>query len=152
MPCRSSGPSSISIWNTDSSGNFLSFSVYSGTSAALEALETSFHQDLNHDGVIGIPAGQAPSVTSSAAVPYSAPVADNHSFAFRPDLGVGSNTQAADTFVPGESPWGTGHHVMAMVPPANDSHFVPGDLANHHDVTWTNAHLADLHTHDFLIR
>ena len=28
----------------------------SGTSTALESLETSFHQDLNGDGVIGIPA------------------------------------------------------------------------------------------------
>ena len=28
----------------------------SGTSAALESLETSFHQDLNGDGVIGVPA------------------------------------------------------------------------------------------------
>ena len=27
----------------------------SGTSAALESLETSFHQDLNGDGVIGVP-------------------------------------------------------------------------------------------------
>ena len=28
----------------------------SGTSTALESLETSFHQDLNGDGVIGVPA------------------------------------------------------------------------------------------------
>ena len=53
------GTQQFSIWNTDSSGNYLSYSVYSGTSAALEALETSFHQDLNGDGVIGIPAATA---------------------------------------------------------------------------------------------
>ena len=94
------GTDQYSIWFTDSSGNVTSYAHYSGTDPALEALETSFHQDLNHDGVIGIPAGQAPSVTSSAAVPYSAPVADNHSFAFRPDLGVGSNPQAATRSCP----------------------------------------------------
>src|SRR5436305_2114796 len=42
---------------------FISFSVYSGTSTALESLETSFHQDLNGDGVIGIPAATGPSET-----------------------------------------------------------------------------------------
>ena len=45
----------FSIWNTDSNGNFLSFTVYSGTSTALETFETSFQQDLNGDGVIGGP-------------------------------------------------------------------------------------------------
>ena len=42
----------FSIWNTNSSGNFVSYNVYSGNSTALESLETSFHQDLNGDGVI----------------------------------------------------------------------------------------------------
>jgi hypothetical protein len=46
------------LWNTDSSGNFLSGSigVVSGSSSALEALEPSFQQDLNNDGLIGPPA------------------------------------------------------------------------------------------------
>ena len=46
-----------SIWSTDSSGNFLSYltGVVSGTSIALEFMETTFHQDLNGDGTIGIP-------------------------------------------------------------------------------------------------
>src|SRR6266404_1737860 len=56
---KNSGTNQFSIWNTDNSGNFLSFSVYSGTSTALESLETSFHQDLNGDGVIGVPAATA---------------------------------------------------------------------------------------------
>ena len=51
---QNSGANQFSIWNTDSSGNFVSYSVYSGASTALESLETSFHQDLNGDGVIGI--------------------------------------------------------------------------------------------------
>ena len=44
------------VWTTDSNGNYVSNIVrrVSGTSAALESLETSFHQDLNGDGQIGI--------------------------------------------------------------------------------------------------
>src|SRR5258706_2276860 len=46
-----------SVWNTDSSGNCVSdtIGIVSGASTALESLETSFHQDLNGDGVIGVP-------------------------------------------------------------------------------------------------
>jgi large repetitive protein len=52
---KNASTNQFSIWNTDSNGNFLSFSVYSGTSTALETLETTFNQDLNGDGQIGIP-------------------------------------------------------------------------------------------------
>src|SRR5258706_9760425 len=46
-----------SVWNTDSSGNCVSdtIGIVSGASTALESLEPSFHQDLNGDGVIGVP-------------------------------------------------------------------------------------------------
>src|SRR6266550_7836367 len=51
------GADQYTVWTTDNSGNYLSsaFNVASGTSAALESFETSFHQDLNGDGVIGPP-------------------------------------------------------------------------------------------------
>ena len=43
------------IWNVDSTGNFLSQgAVLSGISLALESLETTFQQDLNHDLTTGI--------------------------------------------------------------------------------------------------
>jgi serralysin len=44
------------VWNTDSSGNYISniIGAVSGTSPALESIESSFHQDLNGDGVIGL--------------------------------------------------------------------------------------------------
>ena len=44
------------MWTTDNSGNYVSsaFDVASGTSAALESFETSFQQDLNGDGYIGL--------------------------------------------------------------------------------------------------
>ena len=50
------GPISTAVWNTDSSGNYISNpAVVSGTSSRWKSLETSFHQDLNGDGVIGSP-------------------------------------------------------------------------------------------------
>ena len=49
------GADQYGVWNTDSSGNYLSsIGVVSGASTALKSLETSFHQDLNGDGVIGL--------------------------------------------------------------------------------------------------
>ena len=46
-------------WNTDNNGNYVSHvsgltSAVSGTNYALKSLETSFHQDLNGDGQIGL--------------------------------------------------------------------------------------------------
>ncbi len=50
------GADQYTVWNTDSSGNYVSnaIGVVSGSTATLESLETSFHQDLNGDGEIGI--------------------------------------------------------------------------------------------------
>ncbi|WP_156944260.1 Ig-like domain-containing protein [Bradyrhizobium sp. Ec3.3] len=47
----------FAIWNTDSNGNFVSnyLNKVSGTDPALESSESLFHQDLNGDGVIGVP-------------------------------------------------------------------------------------------------
>ena len=50
------GADQYSIWTTDSAGNFISTTqVMSGTNAIIESAETAFHQDLNGDGVIGVP-------------------------------------------------------------------------------------------------
>src|ERR1700687_5692062 len=53
------GADQYTVWNTDTNGNdtINTIGTVSGSSPALEALETSFHQDLNGDGVIGPPAG-----------------------------------------------------------------------------------------------
>ncbi len=50
------GTGQYTVWNTDSNGNYVSniVGVVSGTSAALESIESSFHQDLNGDGTIGL--------------------------------------------------------------------------------------------------
>jgi hypothetical protein len=45
-----------SVWNTDSNGNFISTTAaMSPSNTTLESSETSFHQDLNGDGTIGVP-------------------------------------------------------------------------------------------------
>src|SRR5207253_1490866 len=44
----------FSIWNTDRKSDLKSYAVYAGNSATLKSLETSFHQDLNGDGTIGV--------------------------------------------------------------------------------------------------
>ena len=56
-------------WNTNSNGNFISNAFggnVPGTSLALESLETILHQDLNGDGVIGVPVSSALAQTSSS--------------------------------------------------------------------------------------
>ncbi len=52
------GSDQFTIWNTDSSGNYLSsaFSTALGSSAQLESYEPGFNYDLNGDGTVGIPA------------------------------------------------------------------------------------------------
>ncbi len=49
--------SQYTVWNTDSSGNYISnlIGVVSGSSTTLESFEPIFNQDINGDGVIGIP-------------------------------------------------------------------------------------------------
>ena len=53
---KSTATGLYTVWSTDSSGNFTSnlLSNVPGTSGALESMETTFHQDLNGDGVIGV--------------------------------------------------------------------------------------------------
>jgi hypothetical protein len=52
------GGDAYTVWNTDANGNITSnpIATVSGSSLTLEALEVSFHQDLNGDHVIGLPA------------------------------------------------------------------------------------------------
>ena len=62
------GTNQYGVWYTDSNGNYQSnIGLVSGTSTTFESLETSFQQDLNGDGIIGIP----PSATAPATAPTS---------------------------------------------------------------------------------
>jgi serralysin len=73
------------FWYTDSSGNFVTNPTGAiGNGTTVETYETSFHQDLNGDGVIGVPAhtGPAPTAPMTSTEPSGG-------FNFRPDLGGG---------------------------------------------------------------
>ncbi|CCE01302.1 conserved hypothetical protein [Bradyrhizobium sp. STM 3809] len=54
---KMAGADLYTVWNTDGSGNYTGNAIGAvpGGSAALETLETSFNQDLNNDGTIGVP-------------------------------------------------------------------------------------------------
>jgi Tryptophan-rich Synechocystis species C-terminal domain len=62
------GTNQYSVWRTDSNGNYVSniIGTASATDPALESIETSFHQDLNGDGVIGVPSSLSFSGATSA--------------------------------------------------------------------------------------
>ncbi|MBR0843847.1 hypothetical protein JQ607_26935, partial [Bradyrhizobium liaoningense] len=53
---KTPGADSYTVWSTDSGGSYLTnlTGIVSGSSSALKSLESSFHQDLNGDGVIGV--------------------------------------------------------------------------------------------------
>lgn len=64
---RLPGADGYTVWNTDSSGNVVgngTGGAVSGSSYELESLEPSFHQDLNGDGVIGVPPIESAGSTS----------------------------------------------------------------------------------------
>jgi serralysin len=52
---KNSAADEYAVWNLDGGGHYVSssFGVASGSNAALQALETSFQQDLNGDGTVG---------------------------------------------------------------------------------------------------
>jgi len=83
------GTDKYTVWSTDSSGNYLSNLIgdVPGSSPALETLEPVFHQDLNGDGVIGVPQASATAATGhdtfvfapnfgQVTIPHFAPEAD----------------------------------------------------------------------------
>ena len=49
------GTNEYTVWNTDANGNLTSnpIGTVTGSSLTLQALETSFQQDLNHNGTVG---------------------------------------------------------------------------------------------------
>ncbi len=98
------GANQYSIWNTDSNGNRVSSAdTLTGTSLVLKAAEVRFHQDLNGDGVIGVPTAHA-----AVSMPAASALAGN-SFVFSPDLGTNSalasaNFNALDAQSPSSGP------------------------------------------------
>jgi hypothetical protein len=66
-----SGTNYFTLWNVNSSGNFVSDTVgaVTGNSITLESAETTLHQDLNGDGVVGLYA--APGTSMQIGQPLS---------------------------------------------------------------------------------
>ncbi|WP_213284836.1 M10 family metallopeptidase C-terminal domain-containing protein [Bradyrhizobium sp. sGM-13] len=75
------------VWYTDSNGNYLSDGgAVSGTSLTLESAESSFHQDLNGDGTVGVSNVRGAATLSSPAFGQVC----NEPFFFDPALGIHS--------------------------------------------------------------
>jgi serralysin len=161
------GVDQYSIWSTDSNGNYISNLIggVSGTSTSFESFEPSFHQDLNGDGVIGVPA--ATSGIPSSPVTQAAPVtvANNDTFAFRSDLGAGvvPNAGSAETIeLDGHSPL-TSNQLTALLhdphsgPPLAPFEAVIGghdtitDPVNHDGAAMMRVQTADLYAGLFII-
>jgi hypothetical protein len=144
------GSNEYSVWATDSNGNYTSnlIGTASGTASVLEAIETSFHQDLNGDGTIGISPAPASSISAMMAK------AGNDNFVFRSDLG------AAPAVAPSIDLDRTSRHPPAtqISPRSLAMPTTTGILFNRHLMAIIttprrrrNLHIADLHANHFII-
>ena len=97
------GVDQYGVWYTDSDGNYISnIGVLSGSSTAFQSLETSFHQDLNGDGVIGLPVNAATAIKDAdtlVAENFVANAASYDAFVFEPSFSdVGIANSGLDTY------------------------------------------------------
>ena len=84
------GADQYTVWHTDTTGNDTVniTGIVSGTSATLESLETSFQQDLNGDGTIGLP--------PTAALASIPPAGASFSIANETAIAITTNTCTLD--------------------------------------------------------
>ncbi|MCJ9729140.1 M10 family metallopeptidase C-terminal domain-containing protein [Bradyrhizobium sp. PRIMUS42] len=82
---RDSVTGHYTVWGTDSNGNYTGNIVpeVTGTNASFQSLETTFHQDLNGDGAVGVPSAAARADTSSATAFL---LRHNEGFVFQPEI------------------------------------------------------------------
>ena len=147
------GADQYSIWNTDSNGNYISDGgVLSGASQVLQAAETSFHQDLNGDGVIGVPHDGGPDGVPPASGPAG------NSFVFQTNPGTSSVTEPANAntadfpihsfgLLPAFSSSGPAAALEMLIQHVSDPH----DLSSSQDHLASFLHVADLHAGGVLI-
>ncbi|MCS3726381.1 M10 family metallopeptidase C-terminal domain-containing protein [Bradyrhizobium betae] len=85
---KAAGTDQYNIWNVDGSGNFASNTLgnLTSTSNALQSMETTFHQDLNGDGTIGVPVS-VPSGTTIEAFGSTALVQSGNNYFMNPTAG-----------------------------------------------------------------
>ena len=99
------------VWSTDSNGNYLSnvIGAVSGNNTTLEALETTFNQDLNGDSTIGLP---PPTVIQTDGTTSLATTGGNYfldttgSNSLGPELKYGGAAVTAGEFGSGWTPIG----------------------------------------------
>jgi serralysin len=126
------------IWNTDSAGNQTSSAgPYTSTNTTLEQAETSFHQDLNGDGTIGVRSAVVP--TAQNNVTSGSP---HDAFIFRPNLGAAAVDTQVTPGVDFDSSIPTG---VSAIP--SGVHELPHVLP---DASHTELHAIDL-LHSFII-
>jgi hypothetical protein len=91
------------VWATDSNGNFVStlLGAVTGTNATLQSLESTFQQDLNGDGTIGV----------HASVALSAGASDSFQFHVEP-------VASATTQIAMESDLAGASWLKDLIPPA----------------------------------
>lgn len=156
-----------SVWSTDGNGNYVSniIGTASGSDTALQSLETSFRQDLNGDGVIGV-AAHAALVSSETAAATPMQLVAPDSFVFHPGMGAqviasggSASTIELDGFssvanalqfatLLGAAQSGQAQSLLQAVDGGNDTLIKLGD---HDSITLQNVHLADLHAANFII-
>jgi hypothetical protein len=136
------------VWSTDSNGNYTASitGAVSGNSTALESLETTFHQDLNGDGAVGVP----PSPAQSGSVMMVETGNDN--FVFRPDLGAASTVITVEKFEPHAPPAGDTNTAWLISEAHDQWHIVQSAFdGDHHHTAAASLHIADLYANHFII-
>jgi hypothetical protein len=100
---KAAGADQYSVWSTDPLGNFVSnlTGAVSGTSNTFETFETTFHQDLNGDGVIGIPGATSSSPSAPASQGMAGGFASNDTFVFAHGFGTGVASDAENAVIIG---------------------------------------------------
>jgi serralysin len=159
------GTDIYSVWATDKNGNYTSNIIgnASGTSTTLESIESSFQQDLNGDGHIGVvlngsSGGQTLTASGGTTTLIGGPNdilsagAGADTFVFRP--GFGSNT--INGFAGGTDAIQFDNTIFAdMTDVQNHMQQIGSDVEIAHDpqnvVTLHDVLLANLHTSDFHI-
>lgn len=153
---KNSSSGLYSFWSTDSNGNFVSnlTSDLQGSSPTVQSYETTFHQDLNGDGVIGIPSSTAAAAAAPTLGSNWAFADQGFHFNFTPQDSTPQSPSSSASSTPAE-------HVMEFLNGPSDHQLVPtlpviADLAAahsdflQHDAP-TDVHFAGLHD-GFIIR
>ena len=160
------GADQYTVWDTDANGNYLSspIGVVSGSSAALRSLEPSFNQDLNGDGVIGVPT--ATKAATSTVTANSNPLSEIAHFAGAAADGFVFNTavrsgEASDSIAAGASPPGSmraaffdqslPEQLQALFHSTSGTNPTVVDPVIHEGTNLANVQTSHLHLSDFIV-